>query len=265
MQGVAAKNDASYDLSRARAILKPLSVGSTGGAMSSTRPRFPSSSPTFTIWPATKGHFWLSAITLPHEAGTPAAVGLLHTGTAVRVSLSCASVPRPAAYAESLDGNTVLAACVPTAPSPRSAEPRLVATTFPARLPLDPESWPQHLDALAAAPEHHRLLLENPAVRVLDTCIPAGDTTPLHCHAWPSVLYILSWSSFVRRDAAGKVLLDSRTTPQLATSPGALWSPPLGPHTLENVGIIRTRRPEPRDRDQQVVRPMEPSCHPTTA
>jgi hypothetical protein len=106
---------------------------------------------------------------------------------------------------------------------------------------LDPDPWPQHLDALTAAPEHHRLLLENGAVRVLDTCIPAGGTTPLHCHAWPSVLYILSWSSFVRRDAAGTVVLDSRTMPQLASSPGTLWSPPLGPHTLENVGTTDLR------------------------
>jgi hypothetical protein len=101
---------------------------------------------------------------------------------------------------------------------------------------LDLDTWPQNLDALTAAPEHHRLLLENAAVRVLDTLIPVGGKTPLHCHAWPSVLYVLSWSSFVRRDAAGKVVLDSRTVPQLAASPGALWSPPLGPHTLENVG-----------------------------
>jgi hypothetical protein len=106
---------------------------------------------------------------------------------------------------------------------------------------LAPESWPQHLDALTAAPEYHRLLLENATVRVLDTCIPAGDTAPLHCHPWPSVLYILSWSSFVRRDQEGNVLLDSRTLPHLISSPGTLWSPPLGPHTLENVGTTDLR------------------------
>ena len=92
------------------------------------------------------------------------------------------------------------------------------------------------LDALIAAPDHHRLILENESVRVLDTSIRAGDVTPLHIHSWPSVLHILSWSSFVRRDEAGKVLLDSRTVPELAASPGTIWSGPLGPHTLENVG-----------------------------
>ena len=104
-----------------------------------------------------------------------------------------------------------------------------------------PASWPPQLDALAAAPQHHTLLLENPAVRVLDTCIPAGGRTALHCHPWPSVLYVLSWSAFVRRDAEGNVLLDSRTAPHLDTSPGTLWSPPLGPHTLENVGTTDLR------------------------
>jgi len=53
---------------------------------------------------------------------------------------------------------------------------------------------------------------------------------------WPAALYILSWSSFVRRDDRGDVLLDSRTVPALAQSPKALWSPALAPHALENVG-----------------------------
>jgi hypothetical protein len=98
------------------------------------------------------------------------------------------------------------------------------------------EAWPPGFDALIAAPAHHTLLLENEAVRVLDTRIGPGERTPVHTHAWASVLYILSWSAFVRRDAAGQVILDSRTIPQLAISPGTLWSPPLPPHSLENVG-----------------------------
>ncbi len=32
-------------------------------------------------------------------------------------------------------------------------------------------SWPEALDALVAAPEHHTLLFENATVRVLDTRI----------------------------------------------------------------------------------------------
>ena len=96
--------------------------------------------------------------------------------------------------------------------------------------------WPATLDALVAAPHHHTLIFENSAVRVLDTRIGPGARTPVHTHAWPSVLYVLSWSAFVRRDADGQVILDSRAMPQLSESPVALWSPPLPPHSLENVG-----------------------------
>jgi hypothetical protein len=99
------------------------------------------------------------------------------------------------------------------------------------------EAWPASLDALVAAPEHHRLLFENATVRVLDTRIAPGARTPVHAHAWPSVLYVLSWSTFVRRDADGHVTLDSRLIPQPAASTTALWSPPLPPHSLENVGL----------------------------
>ena len=96
--------------------------------------------------------------------------------------------------------------------------------------------WPDALDALVAAPRHHTLSLENARVRVLDTHIAPGQTTPVHTHRWPSVLYVLGWSDFVRRDDAGRVLVDTRTQPRPAPPPTVLWSGPLPPHSLENVG-----------------------------
>ena len=105
----------------------------------------------------------------------------------------------------------------------------------------DDTAWPEALDALAAAPAQHRLLLENDRVRVLDTEIAAGATTPLHTHRWPAVHYVLSWSDFVRRDAAGKVLLDSRNLAKRPEVGGVLWGDPLAPHTLENVGTTPLR------------------------
>jgi hypothetical protein len=99
----------------------------------------------------------------------------------------------------------------------------------------DPRDWPEELDALAAAPRHHRLLLENGRVRVLDTRIEPGDTVPLHTHRWPAVLRVVSWSDFVRRDADGRVVVDSRRD-LTGPPPEVLWSDPLAPHTLENVG-----------------------------
>ncbi len=94
-------------------------------------------------------------------------------------------------------------------------------------------NWPSELDALVAAPKHHRLLLENDRIRVLDTEIAPGERTPLHTHRWPAVHYIVSWSDFVRRDADDATLVDTRGR---EPSSGALWGLPLGPHSLENVG-----------------------------
>jgi hypothetical protein len=96
------------------------------------------------------------------------------------------------------------------------------------------------LDALRAAPEHHTLLFENDDVRVLDTHVPPGERTAVHTHRWRSVMYVLDWSEFVRRDAAGKTTLDSRTVPQIRTPPVTLWSDPLA-HSLENVGTTDLR------------------------
>jgi len=102
------------------------------------------------------------------------------------------------------------------------------------------QDWPEELDALRAAPKHHALLFENEAVRVLDTSVGPGETVPLHTHRWPSVLYILSWSDFVRRDAAGVLMADSHVIGGLPEG-SARWAAPLTAHTLENVGTQELR------------------------
>ena len=100
--------------------------------------------------------------------------------------------------------------------------------------------WPTELDALTAAPRHHTLLFENEFVRVLDTRVPPGQTVPLHTHQWPSVLYIRNWSDFIRRDAEGLTVIDSRTLPEVPEE-SAVWSGPLPAHTLENIGNTELR------------------------
>lgn len=96
--------------------------------------------------------------------------------------------------------------------------------------------WSPALDALTAAPKRHRLLFENANVRVLDTLIPPGERTPIHSHQWPAAHYVLSWSDFIRCDADGHVLVDTRAT-GLVIEPGSnFWGAALPPHSLENVG-----------------------------
>ena len=91
------------------------------------------------------------------------------------------------------------------------------------------------LDAVQRDPDHHDVLLENEHVRVLDALLRPGEQTEIHTHVWPSALYVLSWSDFVRVDPEGKVIMESRTMNR--PSPGeAIWSPALPPHRVRNVG-----------------------------
>jgi hypothetical protein len=95
--------------------------------------------------------------------------------------------------------------------------------------------WPDSLDAVIAAPKHHKLILENERVRVLDTRIPVGDTVPVHTHRWPAIYYTIQASDFIRRDQDGNVTFDSRTSPLRAT---ANFLEYLAPHSVENVGEV---------------------------
>jgi predicted metal-dependent enzyme (double-stranded beta helix superfamily) len=54
--------------------------------------------------------------------------------------------------------------------------------------------WPPELDALVAAPNSHRLLLDHARVRVLEVTVPPGVTEPMHTHRFPSVMVVLGLS-----------------------------------------------------------------------
>lgn len=97
------------------------------------------------------------------------------------------------------------------------------------------------LDALVAAPRNHRLAFENEVVRVLETVVHPGEIVPLHEHRWNAAYFVLEWSDFVRRDADGVELLDTRRAGISYSSGDAMWGPAMGPHTLENVGSTPLR------------------------
>ncbi|HLP00045.1 MAG TPA: hypothetical protein VK171_15730 [Fimbriimonas sp.] len=102
---------------------------------------------------------------------------------------------------------------------------------------MTPDS--ENMDAVIAAPIHHRVLFENEFVRVLETHVEPGDTVPMHTHQWPAVTYFQTWSDLIRRGEHGEVLMDTKEAGVCNPPGSAVWTQPLGLHTLENVGTVR--------------------------
>jgi len=98
--------------------------------------------------------------------------------------------------------------------------------------------WPDSLDAVVAAPKHHKLLFENERVRVLEVRILPGELVAVHTHKWPASIYVVRQSDFLRRDHEGNLLFDSRTVGPPPKEPVTQWTPPLPPHSIENIGSI---------------------------
>jgi hypothetical protein len=92
------------------------------------------------------------------------------------------------------------------------------------------------LDGVQVAPRNHKVLFENDSVRVLETIIEAGEVTPVHTHHAPQVMYVVSPSSFIRRDEHGVTMVDTKADPNFVL-PKVLWSPGLGRHSIENTGV----------------------------
>jgi hypothetical protein len=91
------------------------------------------------------------------------------------------------------------------------------------------------LDGVHADPAHHRLLLENQFVRVIESVIPVGERTPLHTHRHHRVMYAVSGASFARRDERG-VVIESARIPDGDLGQRVMWAGPTELHTIENTG-----------------------------
>ncbi len=88
---------------------------------------------------------------------------------------------------------------------------------------------------MIAAPDHHTVLFENSEVRVIETVVRAGDSTPIHTHP-KTVMYVISGDQFVRRDDAGHVMVDTREQGAAFVMPPVIWSDGTPPHVIENPG-----------------------------
>lgn len=95
--------------------------------------------------------------------------------------------------------------------------------------------WPEELDAMHAAPENHKILLENEKVRVLEVTVLPKETEALHHHQWPSVLHIMETGDFIRRDGDGNVIADSRKFKKQPALPITIWKEPQKAHSVENL------------------------------
>jgi hypothetical protein len=86
-------------------------------------------------------------------------------------------------------------------------------------------------DAVVAAPDRHKILLENPQVRVLAVRVPAMSKEPFHNHRWPAAMYVLTSASL--KDAVEGIGA-SQDVP--ATAGEVIFFPPERNHSIENVG-----------------------------
>jgi hypothetical protein len=94
--------------------------------------------------------------------------------------------------------------------------------------------WPRELDALIAAPDSHRLLLENDRVRVLEVVIEPGVREPEHTHQWPSVM-IVDQPARIRYYENGSQTFASPAGATPQPGPRAAWMDAEGPHSVENI------------------------------
>ena len=104
----------------------------------------------------------------------------------------------------------------------------------------EPCPWAD-VDAVKAAPGNHKIIFENEHVRVLEVTIAPHSKEPVHAHCWPSTLYIQQAGESIDRDANGKILFDSRQLKVKPTFPFVQWTPPQGPHAVENLADVPTK------------------------
>lgn len=108
--------------------------------------------------------------------------------------------------------------------------------------------WPARLDAVAAAPDSHRVLLENDRVRVLEVVIKPGEREPVHTHAWPSLMFVSHPAKLLYTPVVvvgdGVQLGPVETVaaaPKPIGTPPPRWLPPEGPHAIVNIDTTEFR------------------------
>jgi len=127
----------------------------------------------------------------------------------------------------------------------------------------NPANWPAEMDAVAAAPDNHKVLLENDQVRVLEVYLAPEEKEPLHHHKWPSVLYIQEAGDFIDYDIDGKVIFDSRKLTEPLSFPLTMYKKPEAPHSPVNLSktkpirLIRVEmKPESTNQNTDIIKSL---------
>ncbi|MBC8036299.1 MAG: hypothetical protein H7X89_03685 [Rhizobiales bacterium] len=96
---------------------------------------------------------------------------------------------------------------------------------------------PKEQDAVSAAPENHRVLLENEDMRVLEVIVRPGEHETLHHHRWPSVMIVDELPKFVNYDKDGNEIKSSAQTQERPEMPVVMRIPPqVILHSIHNTG-----------------------------
>ena len=93
---------------------------------------------------------------------------------------------------------------------------------------------PDSLDAVLAAPNSHRVLLENDQVRVLEVTLAPGAHEPEHTHRWPSVM-ITDEPVRIRYFTGPELTYETPDPMPDGPIPRTSWLAPEGPHSVRNL------------------------------
>jgi hypothetical protein len=98
------------------------------------------------------------------------------------------------------------------------------------------------MDAVVAAPDSHRVLLDDDRARVLEVTVGPETAEPVHTHRLPSLMVVLSPARirYFEGERGDQFRYESPHEPR-PTVPRAHWMPPEGPHRVENIDQIPYR------------------------
>jgi predicted metal-dependent enzyme (double-stranded beta helix superfamily) len=89
-------------------------------------------------------------------------------------------------------------------------------------------------DAVIAAPNSHKVLLENDNVRVVEVTLLPGQKEPMHAHQWPSVMVVDS-STKIRYYTESNNGVEYPEREATKEKPFIEWLGPEELHAVENL------------------------------